>query len=136
MHLVSIQQVETQNNGLEGETKKGGFNMKRIAFVLSVAAICVALLSIAGFAQVTAKSKIGEEEFKKNCASCHPNGGNVIEPEDTIKGSPKLRDFETFLSWIRKPVQPMPTFSPSQLSEEQARQLYDYIVEATKSEWK
>jgi cytochrome c6 len=119
------------------EIKKGGFNMKRIALVLSVAAICVALLSFfGGFGQVTAKSKIGEEEFKENCSSCHPNGGNVIEPEDTIKGSPRLRDFKTFLSWIRKPVQPMPTFSSSQISEEQARQLYDYIVEASKSEWK
>ena len=110
--------------------------MKRIALVLSAAAICVALLSVAGFGQEAAKSKIGEEEFKENCSSCHPNGGNVIEPEDTIKGSPRLRDFETFLSWIRKPVQPMPTFSASQISEEQAKQLYDFIVEASKSEWK
>jgi mono/diheme cytochrome c family protein len=116
--------------------KKGGFHMKRIAIVLCVAAVCIALLSFGGFGQASAKSKIGEEEFKKNCSSCHPKGGNVIEPEDTIKGSPKLRDFKTFLSWIRKPVQPMPTFSASQISEEQARQLYDYIVEASKSEWK
>ena len=110
--------------------------MKRIALVLSAAAICVALLSVAGFGQEAAKSKIGEEEFKENCSSCHPNGGNVIKPEDTIKGSPMLKDFETFLSWIRKPVQPMPTFSASQISEEQAKQLYDFIVEASKSEWK
>jgi cytochrome c6 len=110
--------------------------VKRIAIVLCVAAISVALLSFGGFGQVTAKSGVGEEAFQEHCSSCHPNGGNVIEPEDTIKGSPKLKDFKTFLSWIRKPVQPMPTFSASQISEEQARQLYDYIIEASKSEWK
>jgi cytochrome c6 len=135
MHLVGIQ-VEMQCSSLEGENKKGGFPMKRIAIVVCVGAICVALLSVGGFGQVSAKSKIGEEEFNKNCSSCHPNGGNVIEPEDTIKGSPKLGDFKTFLSWIRKPVQPMPAFSASQISEERARQLYDYIVEASKSQWK
>jgi len=51
--------------------------MKRIATVLCAAAICVALLSVGGFGQETAKSKIGEEEFKENCSSCHPNGGNI-----------------------------------------------------------
>jgi cytochrome c6 len=135
MHLVLLQ-IEVHYSSLEGENKQGGFRMKRIGIVLWVGAICIALLSLGGFGQVSAKSKIGEEVFKKNCSSCHPNGGNVIEPEDTIKGSPKLGDFKTFLSWIRKPVQPMPTFSASQISEEQAKQLYDYIVEASKSEWK
>ena len=132
--IRSIDRLPGGNNAYHDE--KGGFNMKRIATVLCAAAICVALLSVGGFGQETAKSKTGEEEFKENCSSCHPNGGNVIKPEDTLKGSNTLKDFETFLSWIRKPVQPMPTFSASQLSEEQARQLYDYIVKASKSEWK
>ena len=130
----TIDRLPGDNNAYHDE--KGGFNMKRIATVLCAAAICVALLSAGGFGQETVKSKIGEEEFKENCSSCHPNGGNVIKPEDTLKGSRMLKDFETFLSWIRKPVQPMPAFSASQLSEEQARQLYDYIVKASKSEWK
>ena len=76
----------------------------------------------------------GKGLFENNCMACHPNGGNAITPEDIIIGSDRLKDFQTFLAWIRDPrldngkKGPMPDFLPGKISNPQARQLYDYLI--------
>jgi mono/diheme cytochrome c family protein len=81
----------------------------------------------------------GARIFNVNCNRCHPNGGNVILPDFPLRGSPKLSDFKTFLSFIRDPKMPdgsegvMPTFSDKQISDKQAKTLYEYIVSAGSS---
>lgn len=76
----------------------------------------------------------GAALFESHCASCHRGGGNVIVPLLPLKGSKKLADFETFLAFIRHPRMPdgslgaMPAFGQSSLSDEQARQLYRYLL--------
>ena len=110
--------------------------MKKLGGLLISLVFGLVLLVHSGFGQETAKATTGEEEFKANCASCHPMGGNVIKPDAAIKGSNKIKDFKKFLSWIRKPVQPMPAFAPTKISDAQAKKLYDYILTASKGEWK
>jgi uncharacterized membrane protein len=76
----------------------------------------------------------GKKLFENNCMACHPNGGNAISPEAIIIGSDMLKDLPTFLGWIRDPrldsgkKGPMPDFLPGKISDEQARQLYDYLI--------
>jgi uncharacterized membrane protein len=76
----------------------------------------------------------GQQLFENNCMACHPDGGNTIMPQEIIIGSDRLRDFPTFLAWIRDPrldngkKGPMPEFLPGKISDEQARQLYDYLI--------
>jgi uncharacterized membrane protein len=76
----------------------------------------------------------GKFIFENNCMACHPNGGNAIRPTAIIVGSDRLKDFHTFLVWIRNPRQdngqkgPMPEFLPWKISDQQARQLYDYLI--------
>ena len=76
----------------------------------------------------------GKKLFENNCMACHPNGGNAIMPQAIIIGSDMLKDLPTFLGWIRDPrldngkKGPMPDFLPGKISEEQARQLYDYLI--------
>jgi uncharacterized membrane protein len=74
--------------------------------------------------------KAGERIFLANCSACHPQGGNVIKPQMPIHGSPRLKDLKTFVGWIRHPVAPMPVFSPSKLSDQEAGELYQYAVHA------
>jgi uncharacterized membrane protein len=75
----------------------------------------------------------GKGLFENNCMACHPYGGNAIKPQDIIIGSDQLKDFQTFLAWIRDPrldngeKGPMPEFLPRKISDQQARQLYDYL---------
>lgn len=70
----------------------------------------------------------GERIFVAHCRSCHPDGGNVINPDEPIRGSSTLNSTEAFIAVLRKPKKPMPVFSPAQLSDEDARQLYLYIT--------
>jgi mono/diheme cytochrome c family protein len=76
----------------------------------------------------------GEKIFNANCRVCHVNGGNIINPRLPLRGSQKLADFKTFLSFIRNPKMPdgsqgtMPSFSESQLSNEDAENLYNYFL--------
>jgi hypothetical protein len=75
----------------------------------------------------------GENIFNGNCSSCHPNGGNTIIPNLPVRGSPRLRDYDAFLAYIRHPTMPdgsqgaMPPFPPARISDEQARELYQYL---------
>ena len=84
----------------------------------------------------------GERLFAANCASCHPNGGNVIEASLPLKSSKKLVDLATFTAFIRSPRMPdgsagnMPAFPADQVSDKQTGDLYSYIESMRSSSWK
>jgi mono/diheme cytochrome c family protein len=76
----------------------------------------------------------GEEIFNASCRVCHVNGGNIINPRFPLRGSQKLEDFETFLSFIRNPKMPdgstgaMPSFPESSISNDETKKLFQYLV--------
>jgi len=75
----------------------------------------------------------GETLFESNCASCHPGGGNVVEPRLPIRGSGKLASLEGFRAFLRAPRMPdgkagnMPAFGESALSADHVEDLYAYL---------
>jgi mono/diheme cytochrome c family protein len=124
--------------------------MKRFEVMLAVALILVATGIVfaqdpgmmgPGHGKKAQKSieSAGVRTFNANCSRCHPNGGNVIVPDLPLRGSSKLADFKTFLSFIRDPKMPdgsegvMPVFSDRQISDQQAKILYKYIYSAGSS---
>jgi mono/diheme cytochrome c family protein len=76
----------------------------------------------------------GEKIFNNSCRVCHVNGGNVIDPRFPLRGSQKLTDLKTFLSYIRNPKMPdgslgaMPSFPESQISNKDTENLYQYLL--------
>ena len=72
--------------------------------------------------------KVGAKIFAAHCNACHANGGNKIKPDKPLKNSPDLKTVNTFIALIRKPDAPMPAFPPAQISDREAKELYDYIV--------
>lgn len=76
----------------------------------------------------------GEKQFKAHCQSCHPNGSNIINPSLPLEGAPQLASFDTFLAFIRDPERPdrskgsMPAYAKAEISDQQATQLYRYII--------
>jgi uncharacterized membrane protein len=80
--------------------------------------------------------QVSAEQFTKNCSSCHPNGGNVIKPNLPLRSAPQLTDFPTFLAYVRSPKARdgsetvMPPFPADRLTEEQGKEIYDYVVTA------
>jgi uncharacterized membrane protein len=80
-------------------------------------------------AQATPQTyKAGEQIFLASCSGCHPHGGNVIKPTVPVINAPKMRDLKTFVAYLRHPIAPMPAFNASQISDQQAEELYQYIV--------
>jgi uncharacterized membrane protein len=70
----------------------------------------------------------GEKIFTTNCKACHPGGGNVMQPDKPLKNSPALKNLDAFTSLIRHPNEPMPAFPPSQVSDSEAKELYQYVT--------
>lgn len=84
---------------------------------------------------VTAEVEAGATLFKQTCGACHPKGGNSIKQNLPLKRAPQLVNFETFLAYIQSPkardgsTTVMPAFPADKLSDQQARDIYQYIVE-------
>ncbi|MGV8057232.1 MAG: c-type cytochrome [Smithellaceae bacterium] len=78
--------------------------------------------------EISKNYQVGERIFLTNCNICHANGGNKITPEQPLRNSDDLENFKTFLSLIRTPEKLMPSFKASQISDKEAKALYDYIV--------
>jgi mono/diheme cytochrome c family protein len=76
----------------------------------------------------------GAKLFAEHCAGCHPDGGNVVDPDLPLTGSRILANFRTFQKFLRHPQMPdgskgeMPAFSRSTVSDRQARMLYHFIT--------
>jgi cytochrome c6 len=71
----------------------------------------------------------GEVTFKAKCASCHPDGGNIINPKETLKG---MKDSKKIVSKVRKGGGGMPAFDAKAISDADAKQLADYIIKTFK----
>lgn len=74
------------------------------------------------------KYESGKKIFMANCNSCHINGGNKTRPDHPLRNSDTLESLNAFLAQIRHPEEPMPAFPASRISDKDAKQLYDYIV--------
>jgi mono/diheme cytochrome c family protein len=70
---------------------------------------------------------VGQKLYAANCNGCHANGGNVIKPGLPVKHSPKTADYTLFLDWIRKPKAPMPAYPDSALSNQEVKDIFDYV---------
>jgi cytochrome c6 len=78
----------------------------------------------------------GEALFKQYCSSCHPNGGNVSDPERTLYVSVlKSRHITTpgdVVRIMRHPISRMIRFDASTLSDRDARTIAEYVLKTFK----
>lgn len=95
----------------------------------SVLCIIAALASTVAVGSAMAEQKSGEALFKEKCASCHPNGGNVINPKETLKGLKSPKVIETK---IRKGGGGMPVFDQKAISNAEAKAIADYVIKTFK----
>jgi uncharacterized membrane protein len=72
--------------------------------------------------------------FEARCALCHPGGRGVTHPQLPLRNTPQLANFETFVDHVRNPRLPdgspgsMPPIPKETLPDEQAWELYQYII--------
>lgn len=84
--------------------------------------------------------EIGRELFVKHtCDGCHVNGGNIMEPDDPLKGKHFLEKYPTddmIVKVVRngKPETPMQPFSKDELSDSELTYIVAYIRSLTPKE--
>ena len=109
--------------------------MKKITFLLSV--ILVTFLLITGvFAGESKDLKNGEKLFKENCAVCHPDGGNIINPAKTLHKkdleSNGVKSAGDIVGKMRNPGDGMTTFSKETIPDKDAKEIAKYILKTFK----
>ena len=74
----------------------------------------------------------GETLFKQYCAACHPDGGNVSDPERTLRGSALRSHHITtprdIVHIMRTPIFRMISFDAATLSDKDATAIADYVL--------
>jgi len=97
--------------------------MKKIA-VFVAAGVLTAGLAMA--------SSQGEELFEQNCAMCHPDGGNIINPQKPLhKASLNENGIHTaddIIAKMRHPGPGMTPFDAKTLPDNDAKKIADYIM--------
>jgi len=78
----------------------------------------------------------GEHLFKNNCAVCHRDGGNVINPEKTLHkedlDESGIKTPEDIVKIMRNPGPGMRKFSEMDISDEDAKKIAEYVLETFK----
>lgn len=95
------------------------------SIILAAAALTVGMISSSVFAAETGGAAI----FKAKCAACHPDGGNIMKPNETIKG---IKNAKKIVTQIRKGGAGMPAFDAKAISDTDAKLLADYIIKTFK----
>ena len=78
----------------------------------------------------------GAEIFKAKCASCHPDGGNIMKKEKTLHKKElqanKLLTAKDLVRYMRNPGPGMPGFDSKSLPDKDAARLAEYILKSFK----
>lgn len=93
--------------------------------ILSTLALSTMLLASSAFAA----GADGAAVFKAKCASCHPDGGNIMNPKETLKG---MKDSKKIVAKIRKGGGGMTAFDAKTVSDADAKAVADYIIKTFK----
>lgn len=109
--------------------------MKKIFFVCA-AIFGIAVFYIAAPVQAAEGASIGEKAFLKNCAVCHPKGGNIIEPGDTLDAKTLkkngIRTAADIVAKMRHPGPGMTKFDEKAIPNAEAKAIAEYILKTFK----
>lgn len=106
--------------------------MKRIILSVSVVVVFVLGIGAAAFAEKPATTDPGEAKFIELCALCHPDGGNIINPQKTLhkkdRGAGNIKTEADIIKTMRKPGPGMTVFDAKTLSDKDAGEIAKYIL--------
>ena len=118
--------------------------LKKNLLITSVLML-VLLFSTLLFAEEALKKKSGKALFEKHCAVCHPDGGNRLNPEQTLhRKDLEANGFRTPQDIVQKMRNPgafsphagkwssMKTFDEKTLSNKEALKIAEYTLNTFK----
>ncbi len=78
----------------------------------------------------------GKALFQKNCAACHVNGGNIVNPKFTLSKKDRyahgVRTAAAIVKKMRNPGPGMTKFTKKMLSDKDAMAIARYIIKTFK----
>jgi cytochrome c6 len=103
--------------------------MKNGMFSAAIAMIGILVLS-GGVA--SAAGAPGETLFMQHCVACHPDGGNIINPQKTLNKKSmeanKVKTADDIIRIMRNPGPGMTKFDEKMIPAKEARQIADHIL--------
>jgi cytochrome c6 len=105
--------------------------MRKSYWSLGVVAACFIASSVFG---AQPGSGTGDTKFKELCAVCHPNGGNIINPQKTlmkkVREANKIKTAADIIKNMRNPGPGMTKFDQKTVSDKDALAIAEYILKA------
>ncbi len=90
----------------------------------------------AAFPVEGAEKKSGEAMFKEHCAVCHPDGGNIVTPNKTLKkknlAANGIKTEADIIKTMRKPGPGMNKFDEKTIPDSEAAEIAKYILKTLK----
>jgi cytochrome c6 len=109
--------------------------MRRI-FTFYIAVMTFCLFVTFGIAGKSASATSGEAGFKQHCSMCHPNGGNIINRQKPLNkknlDANHIIKPEDIILVVRKGAPGMPALDKNKLSDEDAMNIANYILNTFK----
>jgi cytochrome c6 len=88
------------------------------------------------FASSSAIAASGEALFKQHCATCHPAGGNIVNPKLTLQKKDLdrqgIKNWEGVVKYMRKPGPGMPAFDAKTIADKDAKAIAEYVLKTFK----
>jgi cytochrome c6 len=102
--------------------------------------VTVTLFAVGAFA-FSAQADMGgkldaKAEFQEHCASCHPDGGNIVNKaksltKDALKTN-GIKNWKDIVAKMRNPGPGMTKFDKKQISDKEAKAISEYILKTFK----
>ena len=116
-----------------GKTMK---NICRISSALTLRALTVliaySIINLICFSGLSSESQIataattGDKLYTANCAACHQDGQNLMNPKKPVIGSTKLENKQSFKSFLLKPTGAMTPYPAIANNDADVTALYNY----------
>lgn len=104
--------------------------MKKTFIFFSMLALAVLVSGTIGTA--SGEGSKGEALFKQHCAVCHPDGGNIVNPQKTLHKKDReasgVKTASGIVSKMRNPGPGMTQFDKKTISDKDADAIAGYIL--------
>ena len=98
-------------------------------------ALCICAVAMFAAVGVAAEKK-GEAIFKEKCAVCHPDGGNIMKADKSLKKADlakyRIKSEADLVKYLRNPGPGMTKFDAKTLPDKDAKEVAEYILKTFK----
>ena len=105
--------------------------MKKVLIVFAFSAAASFVMASA-FPAVAYSEMSGEALFKQNCAVCHVDGGNIVNPKKTLhkqdREANNVKKVEDIVHIMRNPGPGMIKFDEMTIPDKEAKEIAEYIL--------